>query len=96
MMVREKSDYIQVNWLTNSTLKIKIGKNVSDIIDIEPSSAIPGVVTPCLFSGKMQNDPEVTIVVLGCKGDEETTMSVSLLDGVHSLVLKDGVTYKLV
>merc|ERR1712002_113240 len=93
-LVRKKSDYIQVSWRTSSTLKIEIGKNVSDIIDIEPSGAIPGVVNPCQFSGKMRNDPKVIIVVIGCKGYEETSLYVSLPDMFHPLVLKDGVTYK--
>ena len=91
MMVREKSDYIQVNWLTNSTLKIKIGKK-TDIININPATT-----SSCIFTGKLQNDPEPydTVTIIGCKDDEENTISVSLPDKVHNLVLKDGVTYTL-
>ena len=95
MMVREKSDYIQVNWLTNSTLKIKIGKK-TDIININQS--ILGLRSaPCIFTGKLQNDPEPydTVTIIGCKDAEENTISVSLPDKVHNLVLKDGVTYTL-
>ena len=97
MMVREKSDYIQVNWLTNSTLKIKIGKK-TDIININPATALPRFRSvPCILSGKLQKDPEPedTVTIIGCKDDEENTISVSLPDKVHNLILKDGVTYTL-
>merc|ERR1712106_117314 len=89
---------VQVSWLTTLSMKIKIGRNHTDIILLTPASNIPGMATPCLFSGLLWGDPRSVVAVSGCLGDEETSMSIAsslLPGGIVNISLVSGVAYEV-
>merc|ERR1739838_1228568 len=92
----QKSD-VQVSWLTTLSMEIKIGRNHTDIILLTPASNIPGMDTPCLFSGQLEGDPRSVVAVSGCLGGGKTSLSISstLLPGIVDLSIVNGVSFHL-
>merc|ERR1712106_446412 len=89
---------VQVSWLTTLSMKIKIGRNYTDIILLTPASNIPGMATPCLFSELLWGDPRSVVAVSGCLGEEETSMSIAstlLPGGIVDISLVSGVSYEV-
>jgi len=87
---------VQVSWLTNASMEIKIGRNHTDIIHLIPASNIPGMDTPCLFSGQLRGDPMSVVAVSGCMEDEEISLSISstlLPNGIVDLSILNSVSY---
>ena len=90
---------IKISWMTNVTMNITGGGNETDVIVLSPTSNIPNLNTPCLFSGKLQRDPKSIVAVSGCIDDAAVSISFSsgsfLQGGVFDLTIVDGVTYNL-
>jgi len=90
-----KQSEVQVSWLTTLSMEIKIGRHHTDIILLTPASNIPGMDTPCLFSGQLEGDPGSVVAVSGCLGGGKTSLSISsrLLPGIVDLSLVDSVSF---
>jgi hypothetical protein len=61
-------------------------------IHLSPASALPSLVTPCLWSGRLEGDPGSLVAVRGC-WDTETTVTIgstSLPGGVIELIVTNG------
>merc|ERR1739838_13189 len=89
---------VRVSWLTSLSMEIKIGRNHTDIIHLTPASNIPGMATPCLFSGQLLGDPRSVVAVSGCLGDEETSLSIAstlLPGGIVDISLVSGKSYEV-
>jgi len=89
---------VQVSWLTKFSMEIEIGMNGTDTILLTPASNIPGMETPCLFSGQLLRDPRSVVAVSGCLGDEETSLSIAstlLPGGIVDISIVDGVAYQV-
>merc|ERR1739838_920400 len=89
---------VQVSWLTTLSMEIKIGRNHTDIILLTPASNIPGMATPCLYSGQLLGDQRSLVAVSGCLGDEETSLSIAstlLPGGIVDISLVSGVAYEV-
>jgi len=87
---------VQVSWLTNVSMEIKIGRKHTDIILLTPASNIPGMDTPCLFSGHLGGDPKSVVAVSGCVEDVETSLSIAsiiLPSGIIDISLVGGQSY---
>merc|ERR1712106_135360 len=89
---------VKVSWLTKLSMEIEIGRNQTDTILLTPASNIPGMATPCLFSGQLLRDPWSVVAVSGCLGDDITSLSVAstlLPVGIFDISLVDGVAYQV-
>merc|ERR1712106_292754 len=89
---------VKVSWLTKLSMEIEIGRNQTDTILLTPASNIPGMATPCLFSGQLLRDPRSVVAVSGCLGDEETSLSIAstlLPGGIVDISIVDGVAYQV-
>merc|ERR1739838_499850 len=89
---------VQVSWLTTLSMEIKIGRNHTDIILLTPASNIPGMATPCLYSGQLLGDQRSVVAVSGCLGDEETSLSIAstlLPGGIVNISLVSGESYEV-
>merc|ERR1712106_31716 len=89
---------VQVSWLTSLSMDIKIDRNHTDTILLTPASNIPGMATPCLFSGQLWGDPRSVVAVSGCLGDEETSLSIAstlLPGGIVDISRVNGVAYEV-
>merc|ERR1739838_146526 len=89
---------VQVSWLTTLSMEIKIGRNHTDIILLTPASNIPGMATPCLYSGQLLGDQRSLVAVSGCLGDEETSLSIAstlLPGGIVDISLVSGKSYEV-
>merc|ERR1712106_608886 len=89
---------VKVSWLTKLSMEIEIGRNQTDTILLTPASNIPGMATPCLFSGQLLRDPRSVVAVSGCLGDEVTSLSIAstlLPGGIVDISLVDGVAYQV-
>jgi len=89
---------IQLSWVTNTSMEIKILESTTDTILLTPASNIPDMDTPCLFAGKLEGDPGSLVAVSGCIDSNETSLSISsmlLSGGLVDVVLVDGVTYSI-
>jgi len=93
-----KKSEVQVSWLTTLSMEIKIGSNHNDIIFLTPASNIPGMDTPCLFSGQLEGDPRSVVAVSGCLGAGKTSLRISsrLLPGIVDLSIVDGVSFYVI
>jgi len=79
-------------------MEIKIGINQTDILFLTPTSNIPDMETPCLFSGQLLRDPRSVVAVSGCLGDEETSLSIAstlLPGGIVDISLVGGVAFQV-
>ena len=68
-------------------------------IRLKATSNIPGLETPCLFSGKFVKDPRSTIAVFGCKSSNLTSLSINskfVTDGLIDLTLIKEMTYEFI
>jgi len=87
---------IQAHWLTNVSMELTFPNDTTYTILLSPSTNIPGVLTPCLFSGQLQLDQRSVVAVSGCLDSNETTMSIAsrlMPGGLLDLVIVNGSTY---
>jgi len=87
---------IQAHWLTNVSMEINFPNDTTYTILLSPSTNIPGVSTPCLFSGQLQLDQRSVVAVTGCLDSNETTMSIAsrlMPGGLLDLVIVNGSTF---
>ena len=63
--------------LSNHTLKIIFPDNTTHMVVLTPTSNLVNWVTPCLFSGKIENDPHSLVTVSGCHDSEEISISIA-------------------
>ena len=92
-MIKERAK-VQLNWLTEHSMEMKI----STTIQLTEASNIPGEPTPCLFSGKVENEEDSTIAVSGCKGDEDVSVTMAsrwVPGGYAELSISHGITYAI-
>ena len=69
-----------------------------DKIPLQAVSNIPGEVTPCLFSGALNNDQDSKVTVIGCQGHSEVIVEIiskMKADGILDLIISDGETYEV-
>ena len=57
-------DSPNLSWLTNASLELKIGGKILNIL-LTPTTIIPDFHTPCLFEGKVQEEPLSEVTVSG-------------------------------
>merc|ERR1719348_2230554 len=55
---------INLSWVTQSSLEMKIGENRLNII-LKPKSYITGMNTPCLFEGELEEEEDAVAAVIG-------------------------------
>ena len=73
---------------------MKIGETRNNIF-LKPTTNIPQMETPCLFSGKVEGDPASKVFVSGCYNSSETLASIvssQLPGGILDLSLVHGIT----
>jgi len=83
----------KLSWLTETRMELKIGGKRRNIW-LTPTTNIPGLNTPCLFNGTLEGDPDSEVAVSGCHYSKETSVSISssVLPGITSLIIVDGIT----
>jgi len=95
---------ISLTWVDERTLEMVLPDNSTYKIPLVQTNNIPGLVTPCLFSGKIDGDPESLVSVSGCKDNEDEVLIASkkFLGGLSEgegggleLILSNGRTYKV-
>ena len=92
------SDF-HVSWITEKTMEMRFEDNSTAEIRLKATSNIPGLETPCLFSGKFVKDPRSTIAVFGCKSSNLTSLSINskfVTDGLIDLTLIKEMTYEFI
>lgn len=68
---------LKVVLLSNHSLKIIFPDNTTHMVVLTPTSNLVNWVTPCLFSGKIENDPHSLVTVSGCHDSEEISISIA-------------------
>ena len=78
-------------------MELKIGRT-RRIIQLTPTTNIPGLSTPCLFKGKIEGDQDSEVSVSGCQHSKETSVSIAsdlLPGGIVDLMIEEGKTKKM-
>ena len=82
---------IHASWITNSSLEVKLPEKTIKIVEVSSSDMdIPGVTSNenCLFSGKVEGDPNSSVEVSTCQEDNSTVISINsdfVPDGIMDL-----------
>ena len=74
--VKEIADDAQLIHVNDLLLKIQLG-SLEDVIVLTLASPMPGQTVPCLFSGKLGQDDDSLVTVVGCKDDEEVIVRIA-------------------
>ena len=88
---------LQLSWLAEHRMEVKIGRT-RRIIQLTPTTNIPGLSTPCLFKGKIEGDQDSEVSVSGCQHSKETSVSIAsdlLTGGIVDLMIEEGKTKKM-
>ena len=88
-----------MTWLDERTIELELEDKRTFTIPLAPTNSIPGLKQPpCLFSGKLDGDPESGVVVNGCKGEDTEVLVTSkkILGNVYLplFLSADGKTYR--
>jgi len=78
-------------------MEMKIGENRLSIL-LKPTTNIPGMNTPCLFEGKVEEEEAALAAVIGCHNSSKTLLTISssqVPGGILDLSLIDGITYNI-
>ena len=68
---------LKIHWLTEDTLELEEASGSKTKIKLNPASHIEDEPTPCLWTGKLEDDPNSRVTVSGCIGHEETAVTLA-------------------
>ena len=95
---RLKRSKVKLAWKKAKEIDVVFDDGTRDKIHLQAVSNIPGEVTPCLFSGALDNDQDSEVTVVGCQDDHEVVVEILSemeADGVIELIIADGETYEV-
>ena len=97
--VKEIADDAQLVHVNDLLIKIQLG-SLEDVIVLTLASPMPGQTVPCLFSGKLGQDDDSLVTVVGCKDDEEVIVRIASRkliskDQTADFVISGGKTYRV-
>ena len=75
---------IAVKWLNSRLLEIELPNNTTDRI---PLNLTNGDANPCLFTGRMNSDPDSLVVVSGCMEDTKASTTIVTMFIAHVAVI---------
>lgn len=88
------SKTLKVSWVSDIKMEMILEDGNKATIHLKAVEAFPGVSIGCLFSGVLEEDAESRLTVTGCKGGNETTITIvsKLVPNglVHVLLQEDG------
>ena len=92
-----ESSRVKLTWRKKEEIDVVFADGTRDKIHLQAVSNIPGEVTPCLFTGSLDNDQESEVTIVGCR--EESEVIVEILSkteagGILELIIANGKTYK--
>jgi len=96
--VIRKETLLKLRWLTVKSLELQYADGSKTKIPLTEASNIKDEPTPCLFTGKLEDDADSRVTVSGCAGDGEaaaTIASVQVDGGVVDLVFTSTTTDKV-
>ena len=89
---------MKLTWKKAMEIDVVFDDGIRDKIPLQAVSNIPGEVTPCLFSGALNNDQDSKVTVIGCQGHSEVIVEIiskMKADGILDLIISDGETYEV-
>ena len=95
---RLKRSKVKLAWKKAKEIDVVFDDGTRDKIPLQAVSNIPGEVTPCLFSGALNNDQDSKVTVIGCQGHSEVIVEIiskMKADGILDLIISDGETYEV-
>ena len=95
---RLKRSKVKLAWKKAKEIDVVFDDGTRDQIPLQAVSNIPGEVTPCLFSGALNNDQDSKVTVIGCQGHPEVIVEIiskMKADGILDLIISDGETYEV-
>ena len=97
--VKEIADDAQLIHVNDLLMKIQLG-SLEDVIVLTLASPMPGQTAPCLFSGKLGQDDDSLVTVVGCKDDEEVIVRIAsrkLISEYQTadFIISGGKTYRV-
>ena len=92
--VRHEVADIQLVWLTNLSLEIRLKDGVTELIVLKR----PDAEDPCYFFGKVLKDEDSDVIVNGCEGDKEgvSVQIISKRVSDEHFWISEGTTYRTV
>ena len=93
-----KESKVKLTWKKAMEIDVVFNDGTRDQIPLQAVSNIPGEVTPCLFSGALNNDQDSKVTVIGCQGHSEVIVEIiskMKADGILDLIISDGETYEV-
>ena len=93
-----KESKVKLTWKKAMEIDVVFNDGTRDKIPLQAVSNIPGEVTPCLFSGALNNDQDSKVTVIGCQGHSEVIVEIiskMKADGILDLIISDGETYEV-
>ena len=93
-----KESKVKLTWKKAMEIDVVFDDGTRDQIPLQAVSNIPGEVTPCLFSGALNNDQDSKVTVIGCQGHPEVIVEIiskMKADGILDLIISDGETYEV-
>ena len=93
-----KESKVKLTWKKAMEIDVVFDDGTRDQIPLQAVSNIPGEVTPCLFSGALNNDQDSKVTVIGCQGHSEVIVEIiskMKADGILDLIISDGETYEV-
>ena len=88
---------VTLTWKKAKEIDVVFADGTRDKIHLEAVSNIPGEVTPCLFTGSLDNDQESEVTIVGCQHEGEVIVEIlSKMEagGVLELIIANGKTYE--
>ena len=89
---------VTLTWKKSKEIDVVFPDGSRDKIHLQAVSNIPGEVTPCLFTGSLDNDQESEVTIVGCQDEPEVIVEIlSEMEagGVLELIIANGKTYKV-
>ena len=89
---------VQLTWRKAKEIDVVFADGTRDKIHLQAVTNIPGEVTPCLFTGSLDNDQDSEVTIVGCQGEREVIVEIlskTEAGGVLELIITNGKTYKV-
>ena len=89
-----ESSRVKLTWRKKEEIDVVFADGTRDKIHLQAVSNIPGEVTPCLFTGSLDNDQESEVTIVGCQHEREVIVEIQSAREVLELILANGRTYE--
>ena len=87
-----------LTWRKAKEIDVVFADGTKDKIHLQAVSNIPGEITPCLFTGSLDNDQDSEVTVVGCQGGSEVIVEIlseKEAGGLIELIIENGKTYEV-